>query len=82
MRRSSWPTPRQLEVMRVIKRAEYPPSHRELCAALGNTSTNGAAEMLRRLVRLGLVTMVSFQARSVRLTAAGHRLLKRWRVVR
>jgi len=70
------PTPRQGEVLRAIHSCfaarGHSPSYRELCAALGVTSTNGIAEHLRSLERWGWVTRGEHAtARALSLTEDG-----------
>lgn len=70
------PTERQLEALRLIeKSAHFPPTIRELCAALGVSSTNAVTELLLRLVRDGLIQRNAKQARAMWLTTAGKRAL-------
>lgn len=71
------PTPRQVEVLRTIKRATlakgYPPTLREVGAILAIASTNGVNDHLKRLRAKGLLeepTDVA-QSRGLRLTAKG-----------
>ena len=66
-------TQRQAEVLDVIRahHARYgtSPTLREICAAMGFTSTNGASDHLRALVRKGYVERDEMLARGIRLTA-------------
>jgi len=70
-------TPRQLEMVRAIKRSVvergYPPTLRELGETLGIRSTNGVADHLRWMRKKGLVEAADPGAlsRSIRLTAVG-----------
>lgn len=74
------PTSRQFQVLRAIdssiRERGYPPTMRELCEALGISSTTGIRDHLYALVRKGLVrTCEKQQARSLTITAAGRALL-------
>lgn len=48
----------------------YSPTRRELADGLSYKSENGAQEMLKRLERLGAITMATNQARSIRILAS------------
>lgn len=48
----------------------YSPTRRELADGLSYRSENGAQDMLKRLERLGAITMASNQARSIRILAS------------
>jgi hypothetical protein len=67
--------PRQREVLAAIESATaergYPPTLRELGAALGISSTNGVYDHLRALRRKGAITWDPTKARTLRVTAAG-----------
>jgi hypothetical protein len=69
--RAGGPTPRQLRVLREIKRwtAKHgnAPSVRELGAELGIASTNGVVDTLRRLRAHGVITWNPGKARSIRI---------------
>lgn len=71
------PTPRQLEVLRVIRieREElgHAPTLRELAVLLGCSSTNAVADHLRRLRARGWLDWHPGRARTLRLTALGAR---------
>lgn len=71
------PTDRQRQVLKEIRehqvRRGYPISIRELCDAMEMSSTNGIADHLRALERKGLVKREAYRARTLQLTAAGHR---------
>ena len=72
----SHPTDRQLDVLRAIARASaqgFPPTIRELCAALGINSTNGVNDHLRLLERKGLILREEQRGRTLRLSPAGLR---------
>ncbi len=67
-------TVRQREVLDVITAHlathGIPPTLREICAAIGTSSTNGAQDHLRALQRKGFVTIDPMHARGIRLTDA------------
>jgi repressor LexA len=71
------PSPRQLEVLREIRRHHqakgFPISIRELCDAMGIRSTNGVNDHLRALERKGLITREKQRARTLQLTRTGKR---------
>lgn len=73
-------TPTQRLYLRAVatltQRRGFPPSTRELCRELGVSSTNGVAELLRRLEKQGLITRDRMVARSTLLTAAGRRAVR------
>ena len=78
----SAPTKRQLQVLRAIAdhrdRVGYPPTIRELGEQLGIGSTNGVADHMRLLGKKGLLERaLPAQARTLRITPAGERALKR-----
>lgn len=74
------PTPRQLEYLRLIDRETarngFSPTIRELCQALGITSTNAMADGLWALRRRQLLTWQVGRARTFTITTAGRRLLR------
>lgn len=74
------PTERQLQVVRFIashlNERGFPPSIREICAAMGFKSTNAASDVLGVLERKALVVRrVLGQSRGVALTDAAWNLL-------
>ena len=75
------PTPRQLEVLRTIASETqahgYAPTIRELAQLLGVTGLNGVRQLLDYLALRGLVTWVPQASRTLQLTPAAHRLLRR-----
>jgi repressor LexA len=48
----------------------YPPTLREICAHLGTTSTNGASDHIRALVRKGYLVHEDLKSRAIRLVGA------------
>ena len=70
-------TQRQAEVLDVIRahHARYgtSPTLREICAAMGFTSTNGASDHLRALVRKGYVERDEMLARAEKVIGAAER---------
>lgn len=68
-------SPKQTECLKVvtdhIDREGYPPSLREICAAMGIRSTNGAAEHLAALERKGWIERVGGKSRGVRVISRG-----------
>jgi len=75
------PTARQLEVLRLIAdhtaTEGYPPSYRDLAAALRVSAHNTPREHVRALVAQGLLEPTTPRvARSLRVTAAGRRVLR------
>lgn len=75
------PTPRQLDVLRLIDAGRrlngHPPTIRELCEHLGVKSTNAVADHLRALARKGLTTSVKAKGRTLNVTTAGRTWLRR-----
>jgi repressor LexA len=75
------PTDRQVEVLRLIAdhtaTKGYPPSLADLRDSLRVASLNTARCHVQALAAKGLVEVGVRVARSVRLTAAGHRVLRR-----
>lgn len=69
------PTPRQLQVLRLVgeaaRRGAPPPTLRELADALGLRQKTGVAEHLERLERKGLIRTGYSKARHVTLTETG-----------
>jgi len=64
-------TDRQLEVLQAIRQLSargYPPTYRELSAALGIRSNNGVRDHLRALENKGAITRAPGLARSIVLT--------------
>lgn len=78
---ASRPTPRQLQVLRLvadaIARDSYPPTTRELCKSLGITSTEGMHGHIRALVRRGAMTKQDIVSRGIGVTHFGYALLGR-----
>lgn len=70
-------TPRRVDVLRAISAASsahgHPPTYRELADRLGIKSTNGIAEHLVALQRLGLVRWSARKGRTLTLTPSGQR---------
>jgi repressor LexA len=77
----SEPTPRQIEVLQHIRDLTaakgYPPTLADLRDELRVASLNTARCHVQALAAKGLVEVGVRVARSVRLTAAGHRVLRR-----
>lgn len=75
------PSRRQLDVMRCIERHRqlhgYSPTIRELGDELGIRSTNGVHDLVRALVRKGLVTKPPNTSRTLMITDAGRAWLPR-----
>lgn len=73
------PTPRQRQVLRLVldslEGRGYPPTIRDLMAALNIRSTNGVQYHLRALEDKGLLVSVEGIARGLRLTDAGMQAL-------
>jgi repressor LexA len=73
------PTPRQRQVLAAVDALAlergYPPTLRELGAALGIRSLNGVNDHLRALERKGLLTRARMHSRTLVLTAAGRTAL-------
>jgi len=75
MARRSFPgdplTPRQAEILRwiagFIASNAYPPTLREMCAALDLTSTNAASDHLRALARKGYIAREKLKSRGMRI---------------
>lgn len=69
------PTKRQLECLRAIdayiNQHGFPPSLREMARALGKRSSNGTWLLVSYLERGGFLTVITNQARSIRITPAG-----------
>jgi len=65
-------TPRQRQVLDFLRQFsdanQRPPTHREICAHLGTTSTNGVAEHLQRLEKWGWIVRDARLARGIRFT--------------
>lgn len=70
---SQW---RLLAAVKRLSKRGFSPSVRELGAELGITSTNAITEQLDRLVKVGALTRVERQPRSIVVTKAGHAALQ------
>ena len=72
-------SPRQRDVLAAIDNirriAGFPPSIRELCLALGVSSTNAVADHLKALEKKGAIQRDRMKARSLRLTRRGRKQL-------
>ena len=66
-------TQRQLEVLRAVHDLTElrGPTRRQLCEALGMTSTNAVTDALGILVRKGMLEILPLSSRGVMLTEAG-----------
>jgi repressor LexA len=68
-------SPRQRELLQVIQRhveaKGWPPSYVELRAALGLSSSNAVADLVRACVSKGLLEREPRRARGLRVTEAG-----------
>lgn len=73
------PTTRQREVLAFVRHFTesrgFPPTMREIGVHFGMSSTNAVNDHLDALERRGLVVRYDYQARSVRVTAEGFRVL-------
>jgi len=67
-------TPRQLEILGLIKRhlatTGFPPTRAEIAAELGFRSANAAEEHLKALARKGVIELTSGASRGIRLVMA------------
>ncbi len=72
-------TPRQLELLELIAAFVaangYPPSYREMAAAMGVTSTNTIACVVDALEARGLLWCARGQSRAMRITELGKAVL-------
>lgn len=72
-------TDRQAEVLACIadhiRTRGFPPTRRELGAALGFTSTNAASDHLKALTHKGYIASDAMVSRGIRITAAGREAL-------
>jgi hypothetical protein len=73
------PTPRQMQVLRAVddftEQHNMPPTIRELGALIGSRSTNGTNDLIKSLMRHGLLARNLLKARSMSITEAGRRVL-------
>ena len=69
------PTPRQKQVLVLVRdyilAHGYPPTKRELADALGVSSATGVSDILDAAEKKGLVKLVPFISRGIRLTDEG-----------
>jgi repressor LexA len=74
------PTARQARVLHFIAQSirerGFPPTHREVCGAMGLLSTNGAADHINALVRRGLLTQAPMLSRGLVLTDRGRAFIE------
>jgi SOS-response transcriptional repressor LexA len=72
--------PRQFDLLVVLnhhtQRRGFAPSIRELCWALGVTSTNAVSDLMNGLIRKGLITKSAGMARTTRVTPRGRKALR------
>jgi repressor LexA len=71
------PTPRQLEVLRFVasfrRERGYSPTVKEICTQFGISSTNAVSDLLKGLMRRGLVHREPRTQRALTITDAGLR---------